>query len=138
MPPLPEDMNRIFPDTPRQIEKERKISGYAAILTIYISQSLLLAFALKLKVSNVLKDNINSHIPGPSTSLRDPKHHHPNTYNTSTTNIYNPLSSTRGLCQPISFSTILTTMVPVKVILFIIIYYLKINLNRYWIIWPVQ
>lgn len=54
LPGLPEDFKRLFPDNPVLITRERERAAQAAIFAIYACQSLLLSFAIKLKISRTL------------------------------------------------------------------------------------
>ncbi|PSC73750.1 no exine formation 1 [Micractinium conductrix] len=54
LPELPEAAARLLPDSTRELDEERRDAIRAAILAVYAAQSLLLAFALKLRVAAAL------------------------------------------------------------------------------------
>ena len=51
VPPVGPDASRLFPDGVREVEEERREAVLASVLAVYASEALLLAFALKLRVS---------------------------------------------------------------------------------------
>uniref|UniRef100_A0A7S3R236 Uncharacterized protein n=1 Tax=Dunaliella tertiolecta TaxID=3047 RepID=A0A7S3R236_DUNTE len=55
MPKLSRETLRLFPDSRFQVEDELVHSTRAALLTVFAAQAILLAFALKLRLSSVLK-----------------------------------------------------------------------------------
>ncbi|GMH37943.1 hypothetical protein BSKO_05827 [Bryopsis sp. KO-2023] len=103
IPELSRDMQRLYPDGPRQVQNERRMAGRAALLAIYAAQSLLLAFALKLKVSNALRSNgaaaPQSRALGGGNGLT-----------------YGGNASWRAMCGPGGFSVLFGSMIPPKVL----------------------
>ena len=107
LPPVPTDMLRLFPDSPRLMETERKQAGRSAVLAIYAAQSLLIAFALKLKISHVLK-TAAGHSAGPSGASWDPRMH------SYTGALSSGSSSLRAFCSPGGLSAMFSTMISPK------------------------
>ncbi|KAI3433444.1 hypothetical protein D9Q98_003258 [Chlorella vulgaris] len=54
LPELPEAAERLLPDSERELDEERRDAVWAAVLAVYAAESLLLAFALKLRVAAAL------------------------------------------------------------------------------------
>ena len=75
LPPLPPEAHRLLPDFAEgvQLEEERRNAVESAVLAIYAAESLLLAFALKLRVTSALS---SKKLP----AVRQPKPLNPTVY----------------------------------------------------------
>ncbi|EFN59471.1 expressed protein [Chlorella variabilis] len=54
LPELPEAAERLLPDSEKELDDERRDAIWAAVMAVYAAESLLLAFALKLRVAAAL------------------------------------------------------------------------------------
>lgn len=89
LPPLPFDMERLYPDVieEEEVYKERKTAVRSAVLACFAAESLLLAFAMKLRVSAA---GSGSQLPGSSMGA---------TYSADT-NYIDKAASFLGQCIP--------------------------------------
>jgi hypothetical protein len=68
LPPLPPDALRLFPDSFLHVDEERRLNGRTALVAVYAAEALLLAFALKLRMSAALssrEERLPAGGPGP-------------------------------------------------------------------------
>jgi hypothetical protein len=60
LPPLGPDATRLFPDSEREVEEERREALLASVLAVYAAEALLLAFTLKLRISTAVATTTSS------------------------------------------------------------------------------
>ena len=69
LPPLDPEAQRLLPDSGREVEEERRAALRSAVLAVFAAQSLLLAFALKLRVAAATAGLLGGGSGGPLVGL---------------------------------------------------------------------
>lgn len=70
LPRLGPDATRLFPDSEREVEEERREALLASVLAVYAAEALLLAFSLKLRISAAASNGGLATITSGSGGLR--------------------------------------------------------------------